>query len=380
MGGGSGVVGILTFYWADDYGAMLQAYALKRKLELLGAQAEIIPYAPYKLTGRYWPCPVYARMENGGMRYYVHRHHLTANLSLGLDFWRRRWKMRRFRREYLTGRMPVRRGGGLSLAAYETVFIGSDQVWNPDITVDLDDAYIGNIPNRGKLAAYGASLGGRTFTEAEREKFLRYAAGFSAISLREQTDAARVEQLLGRKVRDVLDPVLLLEGTEWRRLAEPPDRQDYILIHQTQYHEGLMRCARALSARLGKRILSLSDPAFLEGTPAGPHAFEGIELRCGNGPKEFLGYVRDAFCVLTNSFHGAAFSVLLEKPFLTFRHRTRSVRLEDLLRKLELSGHMVKAVEPEEAMDIWEGTDWEAVRARLEAERESSVRFIREQL
>ena len=47
------MVGILTFHWADDYGAMLQAYALKRQLELLGERAELIPYAPVKLTGRY---------------------------------------------------------------------------------------------------------------------------------------------------------------------------------------------------------------------------------------------------------------------------------------------------------------------------------------
>ena len=53
------MIGILTFFWADDYGAMLQAYALKHYLEKMsGRNVKIIPYAPVKLTGRYWLYPV----------------------------------------------------------------------------------------------------------------------------------------------------------------------------------------------------------------------------------------------------------------------------------------------------------------------------------
>ena len=374
------MIGILTFYWADDYGAMLQAYALKRQLELMGKQAEFVPYAPVKLTGRYWLCPVLAWEENGKIRYRPKRYLLRKNLSELESFCARRRRMRAFRREYLTAKRPVRSAKGLFLGNYEAVFVGSDQVWNPDITVDLDDAYVGNIPRKGDclLASYGASISGHVFSQAEEEKLKRcVGGGFSAISLRERGDAQRLERLLGREVRDVLDPTLLLEPAQWTALAVPPAGRDYILLCLTQYHEPLLRCARALSARLGKRILSLNDLRFLEKSPAGA-TNEGVEVRLEGGPREFLGYVQNAACVLTNSFHATVFSVLMEKPFLTFRHDTRSIRLEELLGKLDLSSRLVEKTEKDEA--VFAPVDWVTVRRRLAEEREKSRNFILESL
>lgn len=369
------MIGILTFYWADDYGGMLQAYALKHRLELMGERAEMVPYAPIKLRGRYWLCPLCAERKDGGLRYFFHRYMFQENLRQGWSFWVRRWAMGRFRRKYLTERRPARNVRNL-LAPYRTVLVGSDQVWNPDITVDLDDAYIGNIPRREdcRLVAYGASLGGKRLLEGDREKFVRHVKEFAAISLRERTDADYVEELLGRRVRDVLDPVLLLDAAEWRRAAKPPRERGYILLYLTEYHEPLLRCAQALSKELGRELLSLSRPSTLAGGCAPP-----VQTRSA-GPAEFLGYLEHADCVLTNSFHGTAFSILLEKAFLAFRHSTRNNRLEDLLNKLGLSSHMMEEAQPEEALKRWAETDWEEVRRRLAEERERSLRFLAESL
>lgn len=371
------MIGILTFYWADDYGGMLQAYALKRRLELLGNEAELIPYAPFKLTGRYWLCPLYAREADGGLRYYFHRYLFKRNLLQLRSFWRQRRRMRQFRQKYLTAKPPIRSAEGLFLQKYRSVFVGSDQVWNPDITVGLDDAYIGNIPNREncRLASYGASLGGNRLSEDGQQRFVRHVGGFSAVSLRERTDAAYVGRLLGRKVCDVLDPVLLLERPEWERVEKLPQESGYILIYLTQYNEPLLRCAETLSAQLGRKIVSLSRHTSQE-----KGRIPGLETWGGGGPAEFLGYLKNAACVLTNSFHGTAFSILLEKPFLTFRHDTRSARMEDLLEKLGLRSHLAETDLSDKAMEIWEGTDWEAVRARLAAEREKSNRFLMENI
>lgn len=374
------MIGILTFYWADDYGGMLQAYALKRQLELLGEAAEIVPYAPFRLTGRYWLFPLCAELRGEGLRYYIHRYMAKYNLRRGGGFWRQRSRMSWFRRKYLTDRLPVRSAGKLSLEKYRIVFVGSDQVWNPDITACLDDAYIGNIPGREecRLISYGASLGGKRFSEAEERKFVRYVKEFAAVSLREQADAVYVEKLLGRKAYDVLDPVLLLDRQEWERVAKLPEESGYILIYLTEYCEPLLRCARALSKQLGKKIISLSKDTLLTENPDDESSFQDIELQNYGGPPEFLGYIQNAGCVLTNSFHATAFSILLEKRFLTYRHGNRSVRLEDLLRKLGISGHLTNTDQLEAARETWAGTDWKAVRARLEREREKSKQFIME--
>ena len=84
--------------------------------------------------------------------------------------------------------------------------------------------------------------------------------------------------------------------------------------------------------------------------------------------------------MLTNSFHGTAFSVLLEKPFLAFPHSAKNARLRDLLEKLGLSSHLLETSRPEEALALWAATDWAPVRARLAAEREASIRFLAENI
>lgn len=372
------MVGILTFHWADDCGGMLQAYALKRQLELLGEEAEIIPYAPVKLTGRYWVCPVCAERRREGLHYFLYRYMLARYLAMGGAYWRRRRRMRAFRRTYLTACPPIRRAADISLLPYRTVFVGSDQVWNPDITVDLDDAYVGNIPRRGacRLAAYAASLGGTSLGPEDREKFAKYVGGgFSAVSLRERTDAEQVEKLTGRPVRDVLDPVLLLDREEWEGLARPPAEGDAVVLYTTQPNGDLLRRARALSDCLGKRIVSLSRPDLLAEDPGD---LEGIRMEPACGPREFLGWIQSACCVLTNSFHATAFSVLLEKPFLSFRHSARGVRQSDLLSKLGLLSLLWEPGREEE--NVWAETDWTEVRGRLAEERAASRRFMMENL
>lgn len=369
------MVGILTFYWADNYGAMLQAYALKRSLEKIGEQVSFIPYAPYKLTASYWMCPVCARLQNGSAHYYVQRQMLKRNLLSGVRFWKRRLCMSRFRRRYLTSALPVRSAKAISLLPYKSVFVGSDQVWNPEITLGLDDAYIGNVHRRGKcsMIAYAASFGGATLSETDRKKFIRHVGDFHAVSVREQSSLEVTQQLLKRRVYNVLDPVLLLERSEWERIGIVPNEKDYVLLYLMSYSEPLMHYAQTLSVRYGKRLIAFANPAdscFIQ----------EFEPRHGVGPAEFVGYIKNAYCVLTNSFHGTALSIILEKPFLVYCHEVRGIRQKDLLVKAGLSSHILEKDEMADPLEIWEHTDWEQVRVRIDEERTQSIRFIVENI
>lgn len=369
------MIGILTFYWADNNGALLQAYALKHYLEKLGEQVRMIPYAPYKMTSTYWLCPFWARLENGSLRYQFLRYNFYRNLRVALRFERRRFLMRAFRRRYLTSKLPVRKAENLSFLPFQSVLIGSDQVWNPQITVGLDDAYIGNIPRRGncRLISYAASFGGASFTEADREKFRQKVGGFHAVSVREKSGVDFTQQLLGRKVYHVLDPTLLLDREEWEKIGRPPSERDYVLLYMMPYEESLLRWAQAFAARLGKKLIAFANPGST-------YHMREFEPASGVGPAEFIGYVQNACCVLTSSFHGTAFSILFEKPFLTFCLGPRSGRQRNLLESLGLLSHLWEMDKDADPMEIWEGTDWEQVRARLAAKREQSERFLAESL
>lgn len=370
------MIGILTFYWADNHGALLQAYALRRYLEKQGEQVNIIPYAPYKLAANYWLVPFGGRRrEDGSLRYCFYYGVFLRNLQTLGRFEKRRKLMRMFRRRYLTSALPVRDAKNIPLKAYKSVFIGSDQVWNPEITAGMDDAYIGNLPRREdcRLIAYGASFGGATLSEADREAFVRHVGIFHAVSVREQSGAEYARRLLGREVEHVLDPSLLLERSDWEEIAKFPPEKDYILLYQMPLRKPLLLFAKALSARLGKKLVAFSNPADA-------HSIQAYEPKAGAGPAEFVGYIRNAFCVITNSFHGTALSILFEKPFLTYCQSTRDIRQKDLLKSLGLTSHLLDLEEEPEppVEEIWASTDWEQVRAQLFEERERSRRFIDE--
>ena len=367
------VTGVLTFHWADDYGALLQAFALKRCLENLGARTEVIPYAPFRLVGRYWWCPLSViPLPDGGVKYRPNRFAWKHNLLLGIDFWKRRQAMRSFRRRYLSARLPVRTAKRLSLEPYDCVFVGRDQVWNPDITVILDDAYIGNVGRRGncRLVAYAASMGRSELPERDREKFVRCVnENFYAVSLREPSAVPFVESLLCRGVTDMADPVFLLNREEWERLRLLPPERDYVLLHWTEYNEDMRQYAGTLARLLHKKVIQTSAPAR--------NGMAGGELHITGGPAEFIGYIRNAACVVTNSFHAAAFSILFERQFLVFGHSTYNARLSGMLKRLELGGRLWEESRPPEPDRIWDEIDWEAVRKRLETERGRSFRFMR---
>lgn len=368
------MIGILTFHWADDYGAMLQAYALKQYLQRSsGERVEIIPYAPLKLTGRYWFCPVVAQEKEGKMKYSFVLYRFKRNCSFWSGYLKRRRNMRAFRRRYLTARPAQRRADRLSLEKYSCTFVGSDQVWNPEITVGLDDAYMGNVKRKGecKLISYAASLGGNKIPEKYLAGFEKAVnKNFTAVSLREKSAVPFAESVLQRKVTDVLDPTLLLEKKEWEKLAELPREKDYILFVFTEYNEQMVKYLQELSVSLQKKVIQLSMPWPGENE-------NWIDIKIEGGPSEFIGYFQNAGCIVTNSFHGMVFSVLLEKQFLVFGHSNKNARIENFLKKLDLSIRLIGKERNAATADMLENIDWQHVKVLLEKEKERSVRFIR---
>lgn len=327
-------IGILTFHWADDFGGMLQAYALKQFLNgrRMGS-AEIIPYTTAALRGRYWPIPYrpkYAKYPLTGAIIKRKARFALRDLPQKLV---RMWKMHRFRRRYLTCRAGT---GRVRNADYDMVVLGSDQIWNPDITYRLEPAYFGAFPKKDSTItiSYAASLGKPALDDEYTGKFRSLLRNVDVISVREETSIAYVKKQSGKDVQWMPDPTLLLSGQDWKRLAVTPREKAYVLLHYTEYNEELVSQAVAYAAEHELEILSLKA-IYVPGV--------NIQVRFDIGPEEFLGYVLNADCVFTNSFHATVFSILFQKAFFCLSHRTLGSRTDDLLKKfgVEPNGHAV---------------------------------------
>lgn len=105
---------------------------------------------------------------------------------------------------------------------------------------------------------------------------------------------------------------------------------------------------------------------------------EWIDIRIEGGPSEFIGYFQNASYIVTNSFHGMVFSVLLEKQFLVFSHSNKNARIESFLNKLDLKSHLIEEGMCAAKEAIKDTIDWKYVKGLLEKEKEISLKFIQE--
>lgn len=349
-------VGILTFHCSDNFGAMLQAYGLKHFLCRRGIRAELIPYAPPYMTGRHWLIP-YVPAGSPVKRVSGAVYGLGMHLSQKRAFRLRRANMGRFRREYLLepGQRTIRFPAGLKNLSYRCWIVGSDQIWNPDITCGLRPEYFGGFadPAGSRVVAYAASLGGGSLPPRYDQEFARLLRHVDALSLREQEAAAYVGQFYPGEIAAVLDPVFLLDREDWAAVEKPPARQNYILTTRTEANPAMEEYIQALSRTSGLPVVRLGGP---EDT---------------SGPAEFLGYIHHADCVVANSFHATAFSVIFEKQFLAFAHSSLNARLASVLRRHGLEDRLWG-----DGADIRAPVDWAAVRRKTGAAVEESAGFL----
>lgn len=337
-------IGILTYHFANNYGAVLQAFALKKYLDNNGHSATIINYD--------------SELKNS-----TNRRPINKIVSFGWDVFRYLFGYGRkkrgfncFRKDYLNICEPVLKNlesfrEYLCKNDYQCMIVGSDQVWNPYIN-GHDEAYFLNLPGfSGKRIAYAASFGISTIPEDYKKQIRDLLKTFNSISVREET-AKNILNDFGICSTVTLDPVFLLND-EWEQLInlKPIFSQKYILCYSMPgdklvTHKIKLQ-AKAISKKTGARIIYIGRKEYNYILP------NGFDYNCKT-PIEFLSLIKFADCIVTNSFHGTAFSLIFKKAFYsvvnnkTKGNKQLSSRIVDLLTTLKLDNRIVKVSEQEE--------------------------------
>lgn len=363
--------GILTFHCSDNYGAMLQAYGLKQYCHKIGIEADIVRYEPPFLTGRHWWIPYVPVgggrkiLKTGLIEWKVHR-------TMGSGFFRLRTSMRDFRKKYLIekGQRKIYFVRGLRKLPYRYYIVGSDQIWNPDITLGLRKAYFGAFvnPRKEKVIAYGASLGGSELSPKYDREFQMLLQSVDAVSLREAEAISYVKRLYQKQdISSVIDPVFLLQKEEWQKLEKKSGKKGFLFVYMTEYNQELTDFARNLAKDRKLNIVEVKKGK--------KQKKRGFLIDNTAGPGEFLGYIHEADYVITNSFHGTAFSIIYEKQFLVFQHSSLGARISNILK---IHGLEERLYDRDHSGNIDSPIDWGAVRERTAAQVEKSRRFLTE--
>lgn len=376
------MIGILTFYWADDYGAMLQSYALKTCLNQY-EKTVLIPYYPRALRSRY------RALRDDKSKSLPRRLRGIARQLVSRSFYSRlrtRREMRRFREKYLVEkRRSLATPGDICRFGKEidTYVAGSDQIWNPEITEGFQEGYFCAFPKKGgteiRRVAYAASIGSERLDEKYEKAFSRLLSNFDAVSLREPCSGAFVGRLCDKEIQTVLDPVFLLDRGQWEAfLKDFPGEKcserkgKYIALYYTEYNPSMAGYLDRLEERTGLGTLVLKPQREM-------YAWSGrAEYMVCRDPLEFLHYLFHAEYVVTNSFHGTAMSILFHKKFAVFSHQTRGARIRDVLKAAHLEDRLVR--EERDADRMEERIDWDEAERALEIHKRESQKFIRENI
>ncbi len=303
---------IVTLHRAENYGAALQAYALKNYLCGLGYRvgiydAEQIP-APRNTSPR-------GRLIGlaKGTANFFNRKHIKIRST----------KFKTFAEEYF----EINRCN--SAKAY---IAGSDQVWNPIVFNPY--YYLDFVPENSVRASYAASIGVTELPDSTKNQYREYLLKFDYISVREVSAKVAIGKFIPEKnIRVDLDPTFLLTKQEWEKLSYKGTNNikgDYILLYILHIPENINELCRWLKKELDAEIVLIDGDGYLGMKIAHDKTIKDA------GPEDFLALIRDAKAVVTSSFHGTAFSILFEKEFYSVLNADFPGRVANILNYFEL--------------------------------------------
>ena len=364
--------GILTFHNAHNYGAALQAFALRNKLRNMGYEAEIINYCNKSISKNYrkvlrpyfWKRDILP--QNWGKVIREIKKCIYAQKG-----WQRQWKAFTDFKEnvLLEGKTKEISVADLEKSDIDAFLLGSDQIWASELTRGLDPVYFGEFAKGKKKISYAASVPNGSIPEREMGLFQKKLRAIDCISVREEKLAEAVRKLVEKPVTTVVDPTLLLEAKDYEELISRDIniKKKYVFAYFVVENENLLHCAKTAAKALGVELIELHY--FEMPNQKGRNAIADI------GPKEFLYYIKNAEMVLTNSFHGTVFSIIFGKKFYSvYKENNRISHLLDFLRMSER--HITQA----KKIDVNAEIDYSNVEELLAKYRSESVAFLEEAL
>lgn len=315
-----------------NYGALLQAYALKTVLTSLNYDVQIL-YYKLKITQKTYSCLVVPK----GFRSFVGflrslKNYQSTKESVA--------KCLAFRENNFSFTKPYKNYEEVKSDPPEAdiYLVGSDQVWNPNLY--YDKAYFLMFGKEKVLrASYAASIGVEKVSESIEKDFFDRLNNIQLKSVREQS-AARYLSEHGINSAVHLDPTLLLKSDEYDKIAiDPQITKPYILLYFVTAKPEFKKIRQHL-----KKLYPEKTIVNIRSENPGSYPFGDVNI--GNiGPDGFIGLFKNADAVVTSSFHGTVFSIIYHKYFLTFTPTHASKRISDLLDSVELSDNMTSSLE-----------------------------------
>lgn len=334
-------IGILTFVNASNYGAVLQAYASQKFLNDMGYNAELINYTPLPKNSNHTAPGIFYKIKN---KILLIKHPFKL-----INSKKKNNKFNKFKNMYLKI-SPNKYAGEISelKEPYDIIIAGSDQIWNTDLSFASETFFL-NFKTSAKKTGYAISVGREKYSELDCRMIHENIGNFEKLSVRENSLKEYLQKHENVESQVVCDPVFLLDKKVWDNISLTPKKSNYILVYAMEYNETLVKIINKLKNLTQKEVFFLYGGGNLKKENKIP----GKRIN-GIGPEEFIGWIKNADIVLTNSFHGAAFSIIFKRKLFILEHASRNERLTQLADICGYKNRMIKInsndFEPEKYM------------------------------
>lgn len=363
---------IITRHAIANYGSVLQAYATQKIFENLGYESEILDYIPidekkenlvntYIKNSKFWNKNIITRLIYNCLQ--------KNNIeNMNIKFQEFREKMLNLTKKKYYGIEDLKK----EKFDAEIYCTGSDQVWGKIGNMEFDPSYFLEFDNDGKKCiSFSASFGKTNINEMELKELPLLLKKYSSILIRENSGLQIVKNMGFKNVNQVLDPTLILNKNNWEKILEPiTENKKYIFIYQLHHNRFFDKYAKFISKKTNLKIIRVNPSKYFKYKPG---IFKGLV-----SPGQFLNYIKNAEFILTDSFHGTAFSILFNKKFVDILPNETSTRIVSLLEFLNLKDRII--YNELNFNKLTKEIDYKGIEKILEEEQDIDIKLLEKAL
>lgn len=214
----------------------------------------------------------------------------------------------------------------------DVYIVGSDQVFSPNLMSPL---YFLDFNTEGvKKVSYAASIGVGNVPKEKEIYFKKHLEKFSFLSVREESAKNILDKIIDKNIEVNIDPVFLLNEEKWIEIESSYKKlkpNEYILVYLLYRPNNLNQYLKELHKKTGLPIVLIDTTAFR-------NIYNNLQI-LDAGPREFIWLIHNARMVVTSSFHGTAFSIIFKKDFVVFNNPATPERINQILEKFDLKNH-----------------------------------------
>lgn len=367
-------VGIVTLNSYQNYGNRLQNYATEQILKSLGFEVETIIKINNKNMGkkeiknkinrfkkmnfRNKYCEISKLLDkkiNKKISTYVHKDEIRERINNFKSFSNKHLNEKKYKADEKLNEQ------------FNFFIAGSDQIWNPCGNLSFEFL---NFADNHKKISFSPSFGISEIPSHHKKNYKKWISDFAYLSVREKEGVNIIKELTGRNAELLVDPTMLLSRKQWidvsKKSVNKPSKK-YLLIYMLgKKPEKRDKKINIFSSNNNLEIVRLADI--------------NDDKRFIEGPSEYIDYFKSANVIFTDSFHGAIFSIIFNKPFVVYDRcggfSSMSSRINTLLNKFNFESRLAENINEKDIFEI----DFSHVSEIIKKEKKKSMDFLKKAL